>query len=179
MFQLEVMKSALLQETRKVWDSQLDLLSETIDIPYSRYEQILDFAQKYVDPGDNGALIIYGVVRDGEQHASAILEMTNARCSRDPSLKLLNMYLQPQLNIDLLDTIPSGVLSEINDVITASLSKAVTTAFSDHGLRKLKAFGRNDEMRGFFDSVIAKIGDSDVLGLKVYRQSSWLVFERA
>lgn len=177
MFSLKKMNHELLQATQDVWDSQLQGLSDDVDLPSSRYEQVLDYARKYVAPGDNGNQIIYGVVEEGKDYSAAILDMANARRSRDPSLKLLNIYLQPQFSIESFDKVSSTLLREVNEVLTVALTESVRAAFRDHGLRKLKVYGRTGEMLGFFDQIIANL-DSKEIGLEIYKQGAWLVFDR-
>ena len=163
------------KETRALWDTQLNGF-ETADLVANTYERLFDWVEKHVREPE-ATLKVSGLL-DDDGECKAILELADAERARDPSLKLLNIYVQPHLNVELYDEIDSALAKQIFAVLTAAFGRSIEAAFIDRGVRKLKVFGRTDEIRGIFDGIVAFFDRNEVPNIKTYRQGRWLVFER-
>ena len=70
--------------------------------------------------------------------------------------KFLNIFLEPRLILDYKSEVHKGDLQEIFNIISSALTESMTLALRN-GVKKLKIFGRTDEMLGAFDLIIAEI----------------------
>ncbi len=162
---------------RSEWFRQIGDLGDIAGPLFNSYERLIDWCEKQLsaETGDV-ASIPHCVVEDGEERPCAIVEITDACGSKDPSLKLLSLHLEPQLALDYREELHAEDLLEPIRIMVAALNGAFRLTVKN-GVDKLKVYGRTEEVRGLFDSMIAT-QEAAPEAIKIYRQSKWLVIER-
>lgn len=93
--------AGLFGSTRGEWESQLAANPGNVSKPY--YDASLDFLSRFMSglvASADGGMGVCGVVEDGNPHASALIVVSHARPNSNKSfLKMLDMYVQPNLNL--------------------------------------------------------------------------------
>lgn len=105
----------------------------------------------------------------------AVVEVTDATRAKDPSFKFLSIYLEPGLILDCKEVVNKDDILAVIRVIGFAIGETFRMAVRSD-TNKLKIFGRTDEMRNVFDTLVATIDTTD-FGAKVYRQGKWLIIE--
>lgn len=154
------------------WINQVDDIGEEGAYLYSGIERLVDWCEKVISEKQTFLWELYhkdaGVPR-------AVVEVADASKSKDPSFKLLTIYLEPRLILDCKDEIRKEDLQEITSVYTYALVHSLQLAQSN-GTDKLKIYGRTEEMRSLFDALVLN-ADTEDAGVTVYRQGKWLVID--
>ena len=93
--------SELFARTKAEWQGQLDANPENTSATY--YEAGLDFLERTVDgktmTGDGGGCVC-AISENGNSYASALIVVSHARAKTPAAfLKMLNVYVQPNLNL--------------------------------------------------------------------------------
>lgn len=154
------------------WYQQLNDLEDDASYLLSSVERIVDWCEKSLL--ENGHCLY--ALHDSEKNSvRAIVEITDASKSKDPSFKFLNIYMEPSLINDYKDEIRQEDILESVKVITFALVNSLHLALKK-GTKKLKVYARTDEMRNMFDSLVAT-ANPDESGAVLYRQGKWLVIE--
>jgi len=154
------------------WNQQLDMLEADSSYLDSSVERIVDWCEKSIAQ-DNHCL--YALSDSEKNSIRAIVEITDARKSKDPSFKFLNIYLEPSLINDYKDEIRREDLLEGIKIIAYALAQSLKMAVNK-GTKKLKVYARTDEMKNMFDSLVAT-SNPEESGAVFYRQGKWLVIE--
>ncbi len=154
------------------WNQQLDMLESDSSYLESSVERIVDWCEKSITQ-DNHCL--YALSDSEKNSIRAIVEITDARKSKDPSFKFLNIYLEPSLINDYKDEIRREDLLEGIKIIAFALAESLKMAVNN-GTKKLKVYARTDEMKNMFDSLVAT-SNPEESGAVFYRQGKWLVIE--
>jgi len=154
------------------WNQQLDGIDSDVSYLESSVERIVDWCEKSIAQDDHS---LYALSESEKNSIRAIVEITDARKSKDPSFKFLNIYLEPNLINDYKDEIRQEDLLEGIEIIAFALVESLKMAVSK-GSKKLKVYARNDEMKNMFDSLVAT-SDPEESGAVFYRQGKWLVIE--
>ncbi len=154
------------------WNQQLDMLESDVSYLESSVERIVDWCEKSIAQDDH---CLYALSDSEKNSIRAIVEITDARKSKDPSFKFLNIYLEPSLINDYKDEIRQDDLLEGIKLIAFALVESLKMAVSK-GTKKLKVYARSDEMKNMFDSLVAT-SNPEESGAVFYRQGKWLVIE--
>lgn len=178
MYRLISVNKDLADRTRSKWSEQIAARSSGILITH--YERILDWADKFVTGKGDKDCFIYGLVcNDGSKHACAILEISHALPnSRKPWLKVLSVYLEPDLDVGDQDSVKSDILGRISGILGYSLVESLKLTVKAHPSNTLKVYARSDFAKGFFEALAAEVMRSDEIpGLRLSVQGRWLVFD--
>ena len=133
----------------------------------------MDLCDKSVFTGRSNCM--WAVIGDdGNECPCAIVELLDARGGKDPSFKFLNFSLEPRLVLDYKLEVGNADLARITTVLAFSFGRSLSVA-AKSGVKKLKIFGRSDEMRDLFDNMITALQPQQ--DIKAYRQGAWLVIE--
>lgn len=179
MFKLLAIDKGISQETRAAWAKQIEARAE--DVLASHYERILDWADKYANGTGDKYCYVYGLVRnDGSKHACAVLEISHARPrSKEPYLKVLSVYLEPNLDLGDEDKIGAVMLGEIGAILAYSLTESLRLTVKEHPSTVLKVYARSDYAKGFFEALTAQLMQKgSIPGLNLVVQGRWLVFNK-
>ena len=176
-YSLVKMNKEAIQGIQEEWFAQLEHLGEEGAAFGSSVERIVDWCEKAISGDDDTAPCLWALNQEGRSAPHAIVEMTDASRSKDPAFKFLNVELEPRLILDYKEEIRKSDLMETVKIISFALVEALKLALNN-GTRKLKIYGRTDEMRSIFDSLILTI-DPKSNDFNIYRQSKWLVIEEA
>jgi len=154
------------------WINQVDEIGEEGAYLYSAIERIVDWCEKVISEKQT---FLWELCHKGAEVPSAVVEVADASKSKDPSFKLLTIYLEPRLILDCKDEIRKEDLEEITSVYMYALVNSLKLAEAN-GTMKLKIYGRTEEMRSLFDALVLST-DSEGTGVTIYRQSKWLVID--
>lgn len=175
----------LLETTREEWSQQIETINQQqgIILP-TNYERIVDWAEKTVQSEEEIYARPHGVTseQDGEpDYAKALLKLTYAHNRNPAYVKLLEMHLEPRLDLEGRDQIEFSDRKEARRVVSYGLINSLELTFDDLPSSKLKVYGRTEQMRSFFDFAIDGLEEEGQLpdGLDIERQGSWLVFDRS
>ena len=175
-YEMKKVDTALFETTKTEWERQAGCLGDIGLLIQSDIGRVFQWVK-------SNNLHNYALVREGCAYASAIIEITHALPnSETPYLKVLDIKLEPNLNLEIQDQEDESVLKQIFDVQMYALIYSITLIFSELPSTKLKIYGRTDLMVGMFNGVISagKIDDTlSKLGLTIRRESKWLVIDRA
>ncbi len=167
----EVNKDAV-QSINEQWNQQLDNLDSDTSYLKSSVERIVGWCEKSIIQNEQR---LYALSDSEKKSIRAIVEITDARNSKDPSFKFLNVYLEPNLINDYKEEIRKEDLLEEIKIITFALVESLKMA-ANKGTKKLKVYARTNEMKSMFDSLVAT-SDPEESGAVIYRQGKWLVIE--
>jgi hypothetical protein len=124
----------------------------------------------------------YFIVKNGEEIASSLLEISHAMPGTEKSwLKLLNVTLRPTLLPSYNGDGNLELMKETFQVSAISIMKAVELTFHELPSKELKIYGRTSEMQSLFKSIITAGALDDVLetiGLAARLESRWLVLAK-
>lgn len=157
------------------WSGQLDKILTTTEASWleSVYDQRLSWFGKVCS--ENVENSFYALVStDGKYRA--VTEITDASKGKDPSIKFLNVYAEPNLNVEWMDSVASETIHDGSEVMLSAITGAARLAL-ETGVNKLKVYGRTDEMLGMFDALLMAHNVSESDGIKLFRQAKWLVIE--
>ncbi len=164
-----------IQGIRHEWFAQLEHLGEEGAAFGSSVERTVDWCEKIIADDSGETPCLWALNQEGISAPRAIVEMTDASKSKDPSFKFLNVYLEPRLVLDYKEEIHQSDLVESVQIISFALIEALRLTL-DNGTQKLKVYGRTDEMRSMFDSLILTMNKENN-DFSIYRQSKWLVIK--
>ncbi|HFD81039.1 MAG TPA: hypothetical protein ENK05_11725 [Gammaproteobacteria bacterium] len=166
----------LLGKIRDQWKAKIEALpDEAIDILWPTYQRTVGWCEKYVDPNQESGDLWLHVVVDGDGCPVALVELTNAHRAKDPSIKFLNIDLEPSSIMNLQDSVDQESLGKVLNVIMFAITSAFAIAINQ--VRKFKIYGRDDEIVSVFDALIAKHMNDPEQPFNIYRQQRWLVIE--
>jgi len=171
---LQKISDELISGIRKDWFEQLDDFDEESAYLGSSIERIIDWCEKVLSQGE--PICLWSLCEDDSTKSRAILEITDARKSKDPSFKFLNIYLEPSLIFDCKEEVRQEELIEVINITSYALIASLQLALQN-GTKKLKIFGRTEEMRSLFDSLVLTAKPEE-MEATVYRQGKWLVIEK-
>ena len=171
--ELSELKAEDIELINSQWNQQLDSLDDDASYLKSSVERIVDWCEKSIAQDDH---CLYALSDNEKNSIRAIVEITDASKSKDPSFKFLNVYLEPNLINDHKDEIRQEDLLEGIKIIAFALVKSLKMAVNN-GTKKLKVYARTDEMKNMFDSLVAT-SNPEVSGAVFYRQGKWLVIEK-
>ncbi|VAW66545.1 hypothetical protein MNBD_GAMMA10-3050 [hydrothermal vent metagenome] len=154
------------------WNQQLDSLDSDASYLKSSIERIVDWCKKSITQDSH---CLYALRDNEKKSIRAIVEITDASKSKDPSFKFLNVYLEPNLINDHKEEVRQEDLLEGIKIIAFALVESLKMAASK-GTKKLKVYARTDEMKNMFDSLVAT-SNPEESGVVFYRQGKWLVIE--
>jgi hypothetical protein len=174
----------IIEATRKEWLRQVDKINQEDDIVLpSNYERVVDWADKSIRSEEEVYAQPHGVLTQGEEtmYAKAILKLTYARNRTPPYIKLLEIHLEPRLDLEGRDQIGYALTKEARRVVSQALINSLKLTFDKFPSPRLKVYGRTEQMRSFYDLIVVNIEESDFLpeGLDVERQGSWLVLNKS
>lgn len=126
----------LFDKTKSAWNQQVEADPENISSTY--YEAGLDYLQKILSQDGGTAELpnrICAVIEDGEETASALIVVTHAGNHTDrPYLKMLNVYVQPKLNV--ADKTPN--IPELAWIAATAIIGCLGLTYSDYPSQELK-----------------------------------------
>ena len=181
-FEFQELDARLLKRIEETWAEQIESMpAEKADVFWPTLERQLSWWKGYADPGtENGDWRLYVVTTKdgsgGHDMPVAVVDMTDAHKSKDPSLKLLDFNLQPILLLQLEEEVDSNTIGGAIHIIGFAIVSAMNLAYQN-GVRKFKIYGRSPELLNMFDTLVATAGDWGKY--QVYRQQKWLVIESA
>lgn len=172
MLELKKLSQDAVDRLKVQWKSQLDKINSDAEANflYSDLNRTLALCEKHINEKKD---CLY-TLESGDGKVKAVAEILNASAGKDPSFKFLTVDLEPDLSTEWQDRLDSFIINKITEVLVAVIIRAIELT-SDGGQNKLKIFNRTEEMNGIFDVLLSQ---SDQLpGLKLYRQSKWLIIE--
>ena len=172
-YTLNRVSSINVNELNDTWLNQLEKLEEDAGYLQCSVERIIQSCDLAVK-GDTDHCL-WALCDKGSSMPRAIVEMTNASRSKDPSFKFLNVHVEPALILDYKDDIEATELQELGKIVTYALIESMKLTI-DSGTNKLKVFARTQEMISLFDSLLM-VQDQKATGLKLSRQGKWLIIE--
>jgi hypothetical protein len=115
------------------------------------------------------------------EYAKALLKLTYAHNLTDPYVKLLEIHLEPNLDLENREHIESSLRREARSVVSHALINSLELTFEDLPSSRLKVYGRTEQMRTFFDFTLDSLAENGLLpdGLDIERQGYWLVFNKS
>lgn len=175
-YELDHLHEPLARATHDAWLSQVEELEEAEATAHAssyrlRARWALDYAR-----GEAVSDKVYGLVpKNSDGHACALLELVHA--PRIERLKLLNIYLEPRL--DVLQPHQEEFRGVVTVLAHATLS-AVGLIFRGLPAKEIKLYGRNEHMFALFDNLkeIFSGDDNPAPILEAARQGAWLVFTK-
>jgi len=172
----------LLEKTRSEWEEQVLSAKDEDDVVLTGdYDLILNWVESVLkdDSGKHKYARPCGVLwEDG--YARSILKLTHAEPhTDDPWLKLLQIYLEPQVDIDQRTNLAQGAVKEAERLLSASITKAIELTYDEIPAETLKVYGRTEKMRGLLHGIIAKLPEEENLPMveEVSMHGNWLVIE--
>ena len=166
----------LLAETERAWESQLEAFEDDEDvILVTSYRSRLNYMEEAAERDGPG---FYGVVGSAG-YAQAVLELTHRKGMR-PQLRLLNIYLEPRLDVERRGRSKIDAREAVA-LITGALSEALRLTFDEHPSNELKVYARNDRMEGFLETVAVQLaaGTANVPGLSIDTEGRWLLLKKS
>jgi len=155
------------------WYKQVDAIGDEGAYLYSATDRTVDWCEKVMKTKETSLL---EVCRTNSTVPSALIEVSDARKSKDPALKLLTIYLAPRLILDCKESVSQSELQEISDIYTDSIIFSLKMAHGN-GVSKLKIYGRTAEMQSLFDVLVFN-ADPESTGITVKRQGKWLIIDK-
>lgn len=128
----------LFNTTRGAWQAQLEEFSENTSQTF--YSAGLEYLERAINAyggvfSPDGGGCVCAVIEDGNEHASALIVVSHARArSDDAFLKMLNVYVQPSLN--LADVSPN--LAELAWIAATSIIGCLGMTYEQYPSRQLK-----------------------------------------
>lgn len=171
-YHLKAISSNTVDGIKREWFKQLDNFGDDGSYLNSSIERIIDWCDKALLDSD---VFLWELCEEGLDAPHAIVEIADASKSKDPSFKFLNIYLEPRLILDYKDEIRKEDLQEVISIFAYAMMASLDLA-QNNGTSKLKVYGRTDEMRNLFDSLVLNT-DTDGIGVTIYRQGKWLVID--
>ena len=159
-------------ELSENWLEQIEELDEDAAYLLGSIERIVSWCEKILDGGKPQCL--WALCDEGSDCPRAIVEMTNATGSKDPSFKFLNIHVEPRLILDFKQDIGKNELEALGKIIAYAFMESLKLALNS-GSKKLKIYARTQEMNTLFDTLILKSTPEE--GADLYRQGKWLVIE--
>jgi len=176
MLQLKKLSHDAVSILKARWIDQLNDIIESTGATYlaSDFERIFDWCDKHCE--DNSSDSVY-ILETEDGQPRAVSEIVDASRAKDPSLKFLNVYMEPSLCTDWRERLDSATMIDITHVLAAVVAGAAELA-AEKGINKLKIYSRTEEMNGVFDALLSLPGSEVPEGFKLYKQGyKWLVIE--
>ena len=151
------------------WFEQLSDIDGDLSYLASSVDRMVDWCEKVLAAGENH---LWEICEEGDTFPRAIVEIADARKSKDPSLKFLNIYLEPNLILDYKEEVLKEDIEAAIDILAYAMIASLSLA-EDKGTRKLKIFGRTSEMLNLFDSLLLTAPDE----YNLKRQGKWMIIE--
>ena len=156
------------------WLEQAESIEDNTDSLLMDVEVVITWCEKNLN-NQGDASCFWALYEDGNATPRAIVEMTDARRSRDQSFKLLNIHFEPNLVLDYKEDITREELIESVRIAGTAIVESLKATLQ-HDARMLKIFARTSQMISLFDSIITN-GEFSKNGFKLYRQGKWLIIE--
>lgn len=174
-YTLEKLEKTLGENTKEEWSNQTANFTEDEDIILkSVYESRIKFFLE-----TDGSTVFYGLKRNGEEHACAILELTvKLPETKKAGLRLLNITLEPNHDVENRRTRAS--LKDAIHIISNCLVKAFELTYEEIPARTYKIYGRTDHMELILQEVKESILSADELSgvLDAKFEGRWLLIEK-
>lgn len=169
----------LFNATQAVWQEQLS--TRAADTSASFYEAHLGYFERIVrgevEMGDGDGCVA-AVVEDGKEHATALVDVAHARSrTPNPSLKLLNVVVQPSLNT--ADEEPS--IADLSVIAATVILGCLEMTLNQYPSRELKirsTFPLDKEFLGGIMASFAERSPEFVTFFEVSFHGSWLIVRR-
>ncbi|MBE9550282.1 MAG: hypothetical protein IMF09_12825 [Proteobacteria bacterium] len=162
-----------IDDLKNQWVKQLDNIGDDSDLTTylaSQYMHLIDWHVKLCDDDSCKDVYIYKA-EDGRLRA--IAEILDSSRSKDPSVKLLDIHIEPDLNSQFPDQLDFKFMMDLAEVFGAVLALASRMAF-DNGTNKLKIYGRTEQMQSLFGALVSQADEFD---FNMYLQGKWLIME--
>jgi len=168
-YSLRPISNETVKNINENWFEQLASLDGDHSYFASGIEHLVAWCEKTLAAGETH---LWEICDKETNELLAIVEVVDAERSRDPSFKLLKIYLQPNLMMDLKEEVRQEDVKAVTDIFTYAMGGSLAIATSN-GTKKLKVFGRTSEMINLFDSLLL----AETPGYNLCRQGRWLVIE--
>lgn len=174
-FKLQELTGEFGDNTREEWGKQTSKFTEDEDLLLvSKYESSLKYALDH-----DGNAVFYGLSREGENYACAILQLTvKLPETKSAGLRLLDIDMEPRLDVENRKIESS--LDEAVKVISNCIAHAFNLTFDEIPAKTYKIYGRTDHMEIILEEVKKMILASDELKgvLDAKFQGRWLLIEK-
>lgn len=173
MFELKELELAAVEELQTRWFKQLDDIAEEVDVSwlYGDYEGRLARMRQHFQKVNESKLYLLNEKKEGNPRA--VIQLTNAHRSKDPAVKFLEICVEPALSTEWRENFDKDFISDLFKVSAGAVYCAAVEA-RNVSISKLKIYGRTEELRNTFDSMVMDVSKS---GLNVYREGKWLIIE--
>lgn len=181
MFRLvKITTDGLWEETLAAWKEQAEAAGDEGVFLLAEIEQKFTWAKALAEQDPNNHC--YFLVETGSNIASSLLEFSHAKPkSARPWLKMLRLTLAPPLSVSLVDPSDIEMLKKTFLVVASSVTHAIELIFHTHPSSMLKIYAKDQEMLGFFRSMVTNGTIDpllDAIELKARLESRWLVLEK-
>lgn len=163
--------------TKAAWNEQLDSFSDDEDVMLATsYRSRLSFMAESLEGTGPG---FYGLIGE-EGYARSVLELTHRRGGSRSQLRLLNIHLEPKLDVENRDRGQMDVREAVF-LLTRSISEALRLTFDEHPSNELKVYVRTDHVKGFLEVIASQLesGTAGIPGLSIDTEGRWLVFKKS
>jgi hypothetical protein len=172
------LNTTILSSTLNEWGIQANKLGDIGVLLVADIERKLEWAMKHEK--SDSASHTYCLLDENECYARSVVEITQVLPKSDNArLKLLDITLEPNLNVEAKEEGDAETFKETFDILSQSIVESLSLIFSDLPSSELKIYGRTDRMAGMFDRMRTSGKLDDVLarcGLSVRQECKWLVF---
>lgn len=171
MYQLLKIDEKILADTITEWRKQI--ADSSGDLLATRYERILDWAQKHVDGNRDENTYVYALVHNNSPNvACALLDLSHAQPrSNAPWLKVLDITVEPRLDVN--DTPDIATLSAI---AAAAIVETLELTFKEHPSTQLKVYGDSPLTKDFLEGIAGAMAPK--LNISVSGHRKWLVIDK-
>lgn len=161
-----------LAATRTVWEHQIAQLAG--EVAPSMYEGVLAFADQCVNGTPDRGMHAYGLFRDGEQHACAVLQISYVQVPGQQWLKVLEITVEPRLDVSDGDG-ASPPIRELAKLAASALVESLGLTYETHPCDTLKVYGRTPFTVDFLQGVYANLSGHQDEELGMGREGNWFV----
>lgn len=160
-----------LQTVSKDWLSQAD--QHPVDVIRDDYEAVLKHLQSIHGNADPSS--VWAVI-DGDENALALTLLHHARPeSTSPWLKMLRIYLMPDLDVDAANA--ELDLEHLARIASVAVVGGLQSTFEEYPSNTLKVYSRTPLDGHFLSGVLVENETLEVLGIRVVQQGAWVVLE--
>jgi hypothetical protein len=171
-YRLDKFTSVSFGKTKASWEAQLAANKEAVFS--SEYLMILDYCSKCLDyAGNNGNSYTYGIFKDNNDEADALIEIVYQKEGRK-WLKLLNLHLCPAVDVSFQTQ--NVNIAQISAIFSAALAGTVYLTSTDHPTNVTKLYGRSGTLLSFLKGIGAYI-QANVPTISVSVEGRWLVMK--
>ncbi len=183
MYKLKKIESSddkYLEETLTEWQSQADKLGDIGILLSTDISRIFREVKHKVAQKPFHAYFLH---EESNKQACAILEIIHAKPGFNGSwLKLLDITVEPSLNLDSYSDIPQSQYKKLSSVFGYSISSSINLLSNDFKeVGKIKIYGRTSFMDALFSLILSQNELDETLkkfGLSAKKEGRWLVVEK-